>query len=332
MRDCSKNRKIKPADRVGRAGSGDIIGVLARAGRGLRLTLKKVFGFCAICFLPLALMFLSQLSHAEQSILKPFPLSKVVESKTADLPEYRLVTGRMSSIGAVGRPEKQEIISGQVNKVTYEVPKVHTPEEVMEYYRGLLSSLKGRIIFSCDSRNCGPSNDWANEVFKERILYGHDRYQHYTVASITKESVSYMAVIYTIRRGNQRVYAHLETIKLAEPFFDDEVSDPFIQIANNELSETRAMENKLTPWLEKVKLEFDKPRIVIVSYSRQADVSAVKNLENAREQGRMMQLSLARQAFFAENQIDVISVGPFAPRSLFDEHQGFVRMFAIESE
>ena len=299
------------------------------ANSGLSVCARKLLKPLVAGYL---VLFTGQFAFAEQPVLKPFPLSQVVENSTTDLPEYRLVTGRMSSIGAVARPEQQEIISGQVNKVTYEVPKVHTPQEVMEYYRGLISSLKGTTIFSCESRDCGRSNDWANEVFNERILYGHDRFQYYTVASFNKENASYVAVIYTIRRGNQRVYAHLEIIKLAEPFLDDdESSDPFIQIANNELSETRAMEDKLTPWLEKIKTEFDKPRIVIVSYSRQEDVSAAKNLENAREQGRTMQLYLARQAF-SEDQIDVIPVGPFAPRSLFDEHPGFVRIFAIDSE
>ncbi len=310
--------------------------ILSKVG-GSKVGSSKVSGIEVLRRLTRLMMLLglfcqAHLAHAEQPVLKPFPLSQVVESQESDLPEYRLVTGRMSSIGAVARSEQEEIISGRVAKITYEVPKVHTPQEVMEYFRGQLSSLKAITIFNCEGRDCGRSNDWANEVFNERILYGHDRYQHYTVASFTKEGASYVAVIYTIRRGNQRVYAHIETVKLAEPFLDDEVSgDPYLQIAGDEMLETRMLEEKLNPWLESVKSEYETPKLIIVSYSRQSDIRAAKNLENAKEQGRTMQLYLARRAI-AEGQIEVISVGPFAPRSFFAEHQGFVRIYAIDGE
>ncbi|OZG73670.1 hypothetical protein BTA51_07595 [Hahella sp. CCB-MM4] len=270
--------------------------------------------------------------EAVQVPLQPFPLSKVVESRQQDIPEYRLITGPLSSIGAIVRAEQEEIVKGKVSVVTYEVPRVHTPREVMEHYLSQIAENNARILFRCEGRDCGRSNDWANEIFEERILYGHDRYQYYTVASFTKGGVPYVGVIYTIRRGNQRIYAHTEFIELSEPYGAKKSdSDRYLMIPASEISETRTLNEKLNPWLEKVKAEFKKPQIVIVTYSKQASASELENLEEAKNQGRIMQLYLARQAV-PESSIEVIAVGPFASESVFSEHKVFVRIYAVEAK
>ncbi len=264
--------------------------------------------------------------------LQPFPLSTVVESRQGTVPEYRIITGPLSSIGAIVRAEQEEVIKGKVTVVTYEVPRVHAPREVMEHYLSQIAGNDARILFRCEGRDCGRSNDWANEIFEERILYGHDRYQYYTVASFSRNGIPYVGVIYTIRRGNQRVYAHTEFVELDESFGAKEgEGGRYLLIPASEISETRTLNEKLDPWLAKVSAEYKKPGIVIVAYSKQANMSELKNLEEAKNQGRIMQLYLARQAV-PESSIEVIAVGPFAPEALFNEHKVFVRIYAVEAQ
>ncbi len=286
-----------------------------------------------VCVLILGVIAMASAVAENVSVpLQSFPFSKVVESRQQVLPEYRLVTGRLSSVGAIVRAEQEKIIKGKVTIVTYEVPRVHSPREVMEHYLSQIADYNANILFRCEGRDCGRSNDWANEIFSERILYGHDRYQYYTVASLSIDEKPYVAVIYSIRRGNQRVYAHLEMVELEESYGDEEGEvGRYLFVPASEISEARALNDKLDSWLSDVRSALQDPQLVIVAYSNQANASELKNLEEARNQGRTMQLYLTRQAV-PESSINVVAVGPFAPSALFDEHKVFIRIYAVEAD
>src|SRR5690606_30975595 len=63
-------------------------------------------------------------------------------------------------------------------------------------------------------RNCGSSNSWANDQFQIKQLYGLDQDQYYGIFELVddQDQLNYFA-LYTVRRGNQRVYAHLELLQ-----------------------------------------------------------------------------------------------------------------------
>jgi hypothetical protein len=77
---------------------------------------------------------------------------------------------------------------------------------VISHYREVLG---GDVLFQCGGRDCGRSNDWANQVFEQAILYGPDSNQYY--AAFERQDL--LVALYGIERGNKRVYAHLRFLE-----------------------------------------------------------------------------------------------------------------------
>lgn len=123
---------------------------------------------------------------------------------------------RTFALGAVERKRREVRIaaSRQVQAsfeaVTFEVPRSNRLASLVEHYRQLLS---GRLVFECAGRDCGRSNDWANTVFNKSDLYGPDGSQHYLAADLGERLVS----VYLIRRGNQRLFAHVVSYQPTAP-------------------------------------------------------------------------------------------------------------------
>ena len=87
-----------------------------------------------------------------------------------------------------------------------------TSKKVFAHYLKSLQSINAEILFQCSSRQCGSSNQWANNYFEVTELYGIDRTQFYLSAMTGNMQLA----LYTVKRGNRRVYIHLDILKPAE--------------------------------------------------------------------------------------------------------------------
>lgn len=143
--------------------------------------------------------------------LDRYPHSIIVdyELDEALLPR-EFAIGRVDKSRRDVRAEREVRPNATRESATYEMPPATKPEDVVNHYRGLLGS---GTIFTCRGRDCGRSNDWANYVFGEAILYGPDIGQFYLAAELGEHLVA----VYVIERGNKRVYAHLEVLKPQTP-------------------------------------------------------------------------------------------------------------------
>ncbi len=169
-------------------------------------------------FLPVVLMLLLSFTvHAETDVsgssdprqLPRFPLSWIVSYHTEAVPEYTLATGPMRKVDGIIAPEKYKRITGELTRITYRLPDIHTPDQVFNYYLQLLQSMQAKILFQCSSRQCGSSNQWANNYFDVAELYGLDRSQFFLSASAGNLQLA----LYTVKRGNRRVYVHIDLIE-----------------------------------------------------------------------------------------------------------------------
>ncbi len=125
---------------------------------------------------------------------------------------YRFPLGAVVKINRDVRIDKEQQLSGQLTRTTWEMPKSFDPNELLERLRDQVISQKGEILFECEGRDCGTSNIWANDLFNNADLYGRDDYQRYFAAELEDQ---YLAA-YAVRRGNRRVYLHLDQITEAE--------------------------------------------------------------------------------------------------------------------
>lgn len=111
------------------------------------------------------------------------------------------------------RAEQVLRIDAPLRAVTYQMPAGTPPRSVVNHYQRLLGNTS---VFQCQARDCGRSNQWANQIFKQAILYGPDANQFYLVAQLRDGDQSRVLSVYVIQRGNKRTYAHVVELRPEE--------------------------------------------------------------------------------------------------------------------
>lgn len=136
-----------------------------------------------------------------------FPHSWIVGYEKDDsLRPREFALGRVDRTRRDVRVEHEVRASATREWATYEMPSGTVPADVVDHY---LKQVGGDPLFSCKGRDCGRSNYWANNIFKQAILYGPDTNQFYFAG----EHADALIALYVIERGNKRIYAHLEVLK-----------------------------------------------------------------------------------------------------------------------
>lgn len=139
-----------------------------------------------------------------------FPRSWIVNYERDEEPRQRdFVMGRVDRIRRELRVEDQLRLDASIETVTYQMPDGASVGEVVQHFR---DELGGDLLFRCEGRGCGRSNDWANQIFNQAILYGPDVNQYYAAWEWQGRLVG----MYVIERGNRRVYAHLQLLEPQE--------------------------------------------------------------------------------------------------------------------
>ncbi len=111
------------------------------------------------------------------------------------------------------RAERILRIDAPLRTVTYQMPAGTPTRDVVEHYQRLLGNTS---VFQCQGRDCGRSNQWANQIFQKAVLYGPDANQFYLSSQVDLEDQARMLSVYVIQRGNRRTYAHVVELRLSE--------------------------------------------------------------------------------------------------------------------
>ena len=137
-----------------------------------------------------------------------YPSAEVVRvSEDMTVASHELMLGAMRRNNTLVTPEASRFVQGTRVSTTYFVPSEQRPDVVASYYESLLTK-DGTMLFSCRGRSCGSSNDWANGVFDESILYGPDQDQRYFIA----EAGDTIRMVYIGLRGTRKLYVNVTEI------------------------------------------------------------------------------------------------------------------------
>jgi hypothetical protein len=168
--------------------------------------------------LSLLLFFVATATHAETTarLLPVYPQAELQRPASEQhVDEYVLPLGAYQRAGGDWRLDDSERLSGSLQRFTYRIPDGHSPAEVQRFWLSQLQAVTSKILYSCRGRACGPSNQWANGVFGVSELYGLDEQQHYDALELESDGHRYTLALYTVQRGNRRVYAQLDLLALA---------------------------------------------------------------------------------------------------------------------
>ena len=144
--------------------------------------------------------------HSQVKVLN-HSVDEPVNGYILALDKYRKVANRWL-------PAEFKSLNGQLTHYTLELPRHYTSEQVFAFYRNQLPT-SANELFACQQRQCAESNNWANDHFNVKQLYGQNASQYYGVFEMTRPAgVSYIT-IYSIRRGNRRLYVQLEELQVS---------------------------------------------------------------------------------------------------------------------
>jgi len=140
--------------------------------------------------------------------LSVYDLAKEDRYRSRSVSDYRLMLGAVLKIDRQVRADRDLRLAGELQQFTWEVARSHEPSEPFEAMREQLQQRGAKFLYQCAGRECGASNIWANDLFRYANLYGRDDSQHYLAAQLDGMHFA----LYAVRRGNQRVYLHLDLI------------------------------------------------------------------------------------------------------------------------
>lgn len=148
--------------------------------------------------------------------LEDFPGARALAREYQPEQTYVLALSTYKKVGGTWFAEREQRIKGDVLRRTLELPSGYNAREGFAFYEKQLAAYRLRELFACEQRECGGSINWANNHFNVIQLYGLDQYQYYSVYEVVSDDVVYYASLYSVRRGNRRVYVQLDLVRIPE--------------------------------------------------------------------------------------------------------------------
>jgi hypothetical protein len=149
---------------------------------------------------------------AQAPDFQPWSQAKELSHSAPGETDYLLGLGALQKVGGRWRHKHSEALSGELSRTTWQVEAGFTAEEAFDWYRQQLPA-DAELLFECQGRSCGSSAQWADRVFSERVLYGHDERQHYGVWRLQDDGVNWFVILYAVDRANRRHFLRMDTLR-----------------------------------------------------------------------------------------------------------------------
>ena len=148
--------------------------------------------------------------------LNNYPHAELVDSSDSEVIDYEIGLGSIKKVRGVWQFKDSERLSGELLRYTWQIVDGFSSREVMDELVSLLKDKEGTsLLFSCDGRACGQGAQWANRVFRQRVLYGREDLQRYRVYEL-QDNGGYRLVLYGAARTADRQYLHVELLRIAD--------------------------------------------------------------------------------------------------------------------
>lgn len=173
----------------------------------------------------LGFLLLAQVAIAEESVpeglvIEPFPGAEVTHSEVRPDADHAVVIGLVRKINNRLRAEREVRATGELIRVTFEIPRAHSRVEAFDHAKEQLLSRPHSMLYYCEGRECGASSLWANEVLDNSRLYGPEGSQAYLALSLDEDPQKLVS-LYAITRGNRGIYLHVDQFTP-----DEAISEP----------------------------------------------------------------------------------------------------------
>ena len=150
--------------------------------------------------------------------LDDYPHAQAISSSDEQVIDYEMGLGSIKKVRGVWRFKDSERKTGHLQTYTWQIIDGFSSEEVMQsLQQSLQQDEKASILFACDGRSCGQGAQWANRVFRQRVLYGREDLQRYRIYSLQgADGAAYRLLIYSAAHTADRQYLHVELLQIQQ--------------------------------------------------------------------------------------------------------------------
>lgn len=146
--------------------------------------------------------------------LNASPHIVTVERSVKQVVDHEIGLAALKKVRGTWRFDRSERVSGERHSFTWQIVDGFSSAEVMDELLAYVGTLEAvTALFACDGRACGHGSQWANRVFRNRLLYGQSDMQRYRVFALQGEP-GHRLVIYSSARSEDRQYLHVELLRL----------------------------------------------------------------------------------------------------------------------
>lgn len=259
-----------------------------------------------------------------------YPGSRIDQYREAGAVEYALVLGKLKRINGELAPEFQEQVRGQLTRITYQIPEGHDAAVAFRHFKKQLAD--ARLLFECVGRECGSSSHWANQIFGIATLYGPEKEQHYAALNLTLDGQELLVTLYTIVRGNKRIYAHLDLIATSAQRAQELKANPETLLASLQQQGRLVLagvkfdekdqllpssERALTPYLTMLQKRV-RMQLYVVGHLQESGAPLAQLKERALQRAQAVKEMLVAQGV-AQERLVPQGVGPLSPGGKSDD-------------
>lgn len=282
--------------------------------------------FCLVTLLTFAQLVKAQSLNtglAGHPLVQAFPNSTLVSSTFSPESIHQVALGILQRNSGVAEPEEVRRVTGDLTKVLYEISPEFSGADVYDFFRTQLVEKSFDELFTCKGRSCGSSNDWANDIFKNRILYGPAQNQYYMAyQKFSDDNLSPYVSVYIITRGNRRLYAYLEVVEpksgslnasevLVSTMEETLLSNGYSSLSDIEFANDQLVDDESLQPLIAVLKKLPEIELYIVSH-----LAASGSLEEAQRRSQNQADSILQaliDAGISPSRLSSHGVGPLAP-------------------
>lgn len=256
---------------------------------------------------------------AQEWSLQPYAYSSLSESGEVNNEDYLVPLSVPRRVNNQLRIEKELRVDVTGIKETHRINDGHTTQQAFDHYLSVIKQLGGQVLYQCSSRDCGRSSSWAQNIYNISKLYGEDASQFYMVAQVQHNNASWLVTVYAVERGNRRVYAHVETLKLNSPLSG--VAAPIVTgkalplfIFNYDVNGVVSINPSLSDFNKIISLSRDNAnvKIYILGYLQTGYSSTQEAIKRSTDAANQISTLLAKRGVSASKMI-VKGLGPLVP-------------------
>lgn len=123
---------------------------------------------------------------------------------------HKVALGRAREVNQRFHFEQEILVHGEQTQQIWQFDNSVNYQTTVSFVQDKIAQLGLTRAYQCQGRACGASNLWANDYFKNWLLYGPDDKQYYWVLRDDRQYIQ----LYLIERGNRKVYFLIQTTAL----------------------------------------------------------------------------------------------------------------------